>query len=112
MSKSKIDATSRTADKSKQPSHNPPSFFNPTASSQAKKRTRIETAPPAQETRLTTTELLLAGILEELRTRNQIELMKLKMVDEREQAETEAAETIAAEDKEHFESEIRSRMYA
>lgn len=112
MSKSKIDATSRSADKSKQTSHNPPSFFSPTISSQAKKRPRPETAPPTQETRLTTTELLLAGILEELRTRNQIELMKLKMAEEKEQAETEAAEAIAAKDNEHFESEILSRMYA
>lgn len=111
MSKNKIDATSRSTDKSKQTSHNPPSFFSLTVSSQAKKKPRMETTPPTQKTRLTTTELLLAGILEELRTRNQIELIKLKRAKEKEQAETEAAETMAAKDKEYFESEIRPRMY-
>lgn len=63
--------------------------------------------------------LLLMGILQELRTRNEIELAKIKIEEAQRQMEIEAAgeELEAAqkaqkEDEERFNSEIRPRMYA
>ncbi|RUR12052.1 hypothetical protein [Legionella sp. km772] len=116
MAKSKIDVT-RTAhgtDKSKHPSQSSPGFFNPTVSSNARKRKRDEAAAPpptTREIRLTTTEFLLMSILEELKLRNQIELMKLKIADDKEQAEMEALKEKEERDQAHFESEIRPAMF-
>lgn len=63
--------------------------------------------------------ILLMGILQELRTRNEIELAKIKIEEAQRQMEIEAAreELEAAqkaqkEDEERFNNEIRPRLYA
>lgn len=66
---------------------------------------------PLQEIKLeSTTDILLAGILGELKARNEIEVMKLKIQQELEQMELQAAEQSKKEDEERFE-EIRNMMY-
>ncbi|CEK09613.1 hypothetical protein [Legionella hackeliae] len=70
-----------------------------------------EIQPPAQEIKIeTTTDLLLVAILEELKTHNMIELMKLKTQQEQEEKELQATQNRQAQDNTRFE-EIRSTMY-
>lgn len=85
---------------------------NPTSEVQPqRKKQKTAHHEPTQELTLnTTTDILLAGILQELRTKNTIELMKLKAQEEQEQKELDAAEKMQEEDKAHFE-EIRYSMY-
>jgi ATP-dependent 26S proteasome regulatory subunit len=76
-----------------------------------RKKQKTEHSEPTEEITLnTTTDILLAGILEELRTQNMIAIMKLKAQEVQEQKELEAAEKMQEEDKVHFE-EIRHTMY-
>ncbi|ASQ47088.1 hypothetical protein [Legionella clemsonensis] len=58
----------------------------------------------------TTTDILLVAILEELKTRNRIELMKLKSKQDQEQKELQAAKKMQEHDQARFE-EIRPFMY-
>ncbi|WP_061832996.1 hypothetical protein, partial [Legionella pneumophila] len=67
---------------------------------------------PTQEISLeTTTDILLAAILQELKTQNMIELMKLKAQQEQEQEELETIEAMKEKDDARF-NEIRQTMYA
>ncbi|MCL9685354.1 hypothetical protein [Legionella maioricensis] len=103
--------------KVKQPYSNQESqlFFNqrqitPPSETQEVQRTQ-EIQQPVQAISLhTTTDFLLAAILEELRTQNLIELMKLKTQQEHEQEELQAAEKMQEQDNARFE-EIRHSMY-
>lgn len=54
--------------------------------------------------------LLLAALVDELKTRNMIELTKMKLEAEQKKQEAEAAKKMEAEDKEHFE-ELRTTLY-
>jgi hypothetical protein len=90
-------------------------FFNqkqntpPPEKQEAKENQQPE--QPAQEVTLqTTSEFLLAAILQELKTQNMIELLKLKEQEEQKQKELELAEKMQARDKARFE-EIRHSMY-
>ncbi|PWY57636.1 hypothetical protein DGG96_00645 [Legionella qingyii] len=66
---------------------------------------------PIQEISIqTTTDILLAAILQELKTQNMIELMKLKAQQEQEQEELLAAEKMQEHDDARFD-EIRTSMY-
>ncbi|QEY52745.1 hypothetical protein [Legionella longbeachae] len=89
-------------------------FFNHHSShSSGIKKTRKtkKEQPPTQEIKLETpTEFLLAGILEELRTQNMIELVKLQAQQQQEQEELEAAEKVKEEENARF-AEIRNSMY-
>ncbi|KTD14523.1 coiled-coil protein [Legionella gratiana] len=89
-------------------------FFNqhPSHSAGIKKtRKRQKEQQPTQEIKLETpTEILLAGILEELKTQNMIELIKLQAQQEQEKEELETAEKMQEEDKARFE-EVRNSMY-
>ncbi len=76
-----------------------------------KRKPRPEVQAPAQEIRLrTTTDFLLAAILDELKMQNTIELMKLKAKQEQEQEELQAAKEMEERDKARFE-EIRPSLY-
>lgn len=92
-----------------------PIFFNPKqaiTSSKIQKPTKAGERPPTMEVRLeNTTDILLAGILEELRKQNMIELVKLEAQQEQEQKEQESAVKIQEQDEARFE-EIRHTMYA
>ncbi|WP_115708576.1 hypothetical protein [Legionella sainthelensi] len=89
-------------------------FFNqrsPHSSGIKKTRKTKNEQHPTQEIKLETpTEILLAGILEELKTQNMIELVKLQAQQQQEQEELEAAEKMKEEDHARFE-EIRNSMY-
>lgn len=61
-------------------------------------------------TEITATEALLAGILEQLKFRNAIELLKLEMKTEKESAELEAAKKEKKEDDERF-AVLKETMY-
>lgn len=100
--------------KSKQSDSNPRSqrFFNqkqitPSSEMQGAQKTQ----QPQEISLQTTTDLLLAAILQELKTQNMIEFMKLKTQQEQEQEELHAAEKMQEQDQARFE-EIRHTMYA
>ncbi|STY28261.1 coiled-coil protein [Legionella wadsworthii] len=90
-------------------------FFNPKqaiTSSKIQKAAKTKDRPPVHEIRLeNTTDILLAGILEELRKQNMIELLKVNAQLEQEQKEQEAAEKVQEQDAARFE-EIRHTLYA
>ncbi|WP_392538481.1 hypothetical protein [Legionella sp. 227] len=66
---------------------------------------------PIQEISLqTTTDFLLAAILQELKLQNMIELSKLKAQQQQEEAEKQAAEEMQEQESNRFE-EIRNSMY-
>ncbi|MCE0722531.1 MULTISPECIES: hypothetical protein [Legionella] len=99
--------------KSKQPDSNSSSqrFFNqkhiiPSSEMQGAQKTQ----QPQEISLQTTTDLLLAGILQELKTQNMIELMKLKTQQEQEQEELQAAKKMQEEDEARF-KEIQYTMY-
>ncbi|MCW8387441.1 hypothetical protein OQJ18_12670 [Fluoribacter dumoffii] len=74
-------------------------------------QTPQEMQQPPQELILeTATDVLLAAILQELKTQNMIALLKLKAQKEQEQEEMQAAEKMQEEDQAHF-KEIQSSMY-
>ncbi|HAT8858277.1 TPA: hypothetical protein JBE16_07410 [Legionella pneumophila subsp. pneumophila] len=93
-----------------------PLFFSqkqitPSSGTLETKKTQ-EGKQPTQEISLeTTTDILLAAILQELKTQNMIELMKLKAQQEQEQEELQAIETMKKKDDARF-NEIRQTMYA
>lgn len=66
--------------------------------------------PDAKAHTTSQTEILLAAILQELKTQNMIELIKLQAEKDKEQEEIELAEKMQTEDKERFER-VRSSMY-
>lgn len=92
-------------------------FFNqkqkapPTEIQETKENQNPEQQPTQEVTLQTTSEFLLAAILQELKTQNMIELLKLKEQEERKQKELQLAEKIQERDKARFE-EIRHSMYA
>ncbi|WP_454782607.1 hypothetical protein [Legionella sp. WA2022007384] len=93
-----------------------PLFFNqkpiPTSSEIQETQNTQEIQQPVQEISLqTTTDFLLAGILQELKTQNMIELMKLKAQQEQEQEELQTAEKLKEHDNDRF-NEIRTSMYS
>ena len=93
-----------------------PLFFNskpmPISSEIQETKKTQEVQQPVQEISLqTTTDFLLAGILQELKTQNMIELMKLKTQQEQEQEELQAAEKMQEHDNDRF-NEIRTSMYS
>lgn len=116
----KKDATSRIVkgnNTTKQPYSNQESqlFFNTrqiTPSPEVQRTPlRQEAQQPVPEIRLqTTTDILLAAILQELRTQNLIELSKLQDQQEKEQEELQAAKEMQERDNARFE-EIRQSMY-
>ncbi|KGP62889.1 coiled-coil protein [Legionella norrlandica] len=89
-------------------------FFNQkqiTPSSETKEAPIQEIKKPVQEINLqTTTDILLAAILQELKTQNMLKLMELKTQQEHEQEELQAVEKIQEQEKTKFE-EIRQAMY-
>lgn len=89
-------------------------FFNQHSSHSSgikKTRNTKKEQHPTQEIKLKTpTELLLAGILEELKTQNMIELVKLQAQQQQEQEELDAAEKMKEEDNARFE-EVRNSIY-
>ncbi|HAZ7574223.1 hypothetical protein OQJ02_11990 [Legionella sp. PATHC032] len=93
-----------------------PLFFSqkqisPSSGTLETKKTQ-EGKQPTQEISLeTTTDILLAAILQELKTQNMIELMKLKAQQEQEQEELETIEKMKEKDDARF-NEIRQTMYA
>ncbi|KTD69397.1 MULTISPECIES: hypothetical protein [Legionella] len=94
-----------------------PLFFNqkqkaPSAQKEAPKKPGAQQQPqPVQEISLqSTTDFLLAAILQELKTQNMIELMKLQTQQEQEQAEKEAAEKMQERDRARF-AEIQPSLY-
>ncbi|MGM9453485.1 hypothetical protein ACTAZI_09140 [Legionella bozemanae] len=100
--------------KSIQPDSNPRSqrFFNQKQITPSSEMQGAQKTPQPQEISLqTTTDILLAAILQELKTQNMIELMKLKTQQEQEQEELHAAEKMQEQDQARFE-EIRHTMYA
>lgn len=91
---------------------NSPGFFN-----QRQQTAPLETRETPQKQAAvrelnlqSTTDFLLAAILEELQKQNMIALMKLKVKQEKEQEELQAAEEQQARDDERF-AGIRSSMY-
>lgn len=92
-----------------------PLFFNkkqtaPSTEIQESQKNQ-ETEQPTQEISLqTTTDLLLAAILQELKTQNMLELLKLKEQEEQKQKELQLAEKIQKRDQARFE-EVRHSMY-
>lgn len=97
--------------KGKQPAsnHGAPLFFNQRPISPTSET--AGTQQPVQQIHLeTNTEFLLAAILEELKTRNMLALMKLKLKQAKEQEELQTSEEKQAEDAARFE-EIRPSMY-
>lgn len=73
--------------------------------------TELEEQPPPEQLILqSTTDILLAAILKELKTHSMIELMKLKVKQEQEQEKLTAAEEVKEREDAHFE-ELRNSMY-
>lgn len=91
-----------------------PLFFNqkqtPQSSGIQKAAKTQKIQQPVQEISLQTTTDILLAILQELKTHNMIELMKLKAQQEQEQEELQAAEKMQEHDDARFE-EIRKSMY-
>ncbi|CEG56274.1 hypothetical protein [Legionella fallonii] len=93
-----------------------PLFFSqqhtpPSTEVQKTERTQ-ETQQPAQEINLqTTTDILLAAILQELKTQNMLALMNLKIQQEQEQEKLQEAEKMQEHDSARFE-EVRYTMYS
>ena len=93
-----------------------PAFFNqkpknPNSTVVRQRTARQEVEPAPEELRLvTTTDVLLAGILKELQTHNAIEFMKLNAQEQKELAEQQANKEIEERDKARFE-EIRHSMF-
>ncbi|KTD44347.1 hypothetical protein [Legionella parisiensis] len=110
----KENARLKNGNRSKQPDSNSRSqrFFNqkkitPSLEMQGAQKTQH----PQEISLQTTTDILLAAILQELKTQNMIELLKLKTQQEQEQEELQAAEKMQEQDQARFE-EIRHTMYA
>lgn len=91
-------------------------FFNqkqisPSSEIQETPKTQEVKQPTKEISLQTTTDILLAAILQELKTQNMLELMKLKAQQEQEQEELQAAEEMKKRDNDRFE-EIRLSMYS
>lgn len=86
-------------------------FFNQNPKVPAAEMQLEEVQQPAQKINLeTTTDILLVAILEELKTRNMIEIAKLKIKQEHKQKELEAAKKMQEAENARFE-EIRPSLY-
>ncbi|HHT0594720.1 TPA: hypothetical protein ACTXXA_003346 [Legionella anisa] len=114
MDKKEKDRLKNRNNKLKQSDSHPSSqrFFNqkqiiPSSEMQGAQKTQ----QPQEISLQTTTDILLAAILQELKTQNMIELMKLKTQQEQEQEELQTAEKMQEQDRARFE-EIRHTMYA
>ena len=90
-----------------------PLFFNQTPpSTEIQETPKKEIQQPTQEIKLqTSTDFLLAAILQELKTQNMIELMKLKAQQEQEEVKWHKAQEMQEQDKARFEA-VRNSMYA
>ncbi len=108
-------ANSQQNGKTKQPNQGSLHFFNPEPITPSAEVSPIQQTQqvkqPVPEIKLqSTTDILLAAILQELQTQNMLALMKIKDQQEQKREELQAAEEMQEHDNERF-KEIRQSMY-